>query len=50
MLRRLFITGTDTNIGKTVATRALMQAINRLGKSVVGYKPIATEYHDTLNG
>ncbi|EMQ4855332.1 ATP-dependent dethiobiotin synthetase BioD [Morganella morganii] len=50
MLRRLFITGTDTNIGKTVATRALLQAINRLGKSVVGYKPIATEYHDTLNG
>ncbi|TFT38601.1 dethiobiotin synthase, partial [Proteus mirabilis] len=28
MLTRLFVTGTDTNIGKTVVTRALLQSIN----------------------
>ena len=36
-----FITGTDTNVGKTIVTRAIMQALQKAGIQVVGYKPIA---------
>ena len=36
-----FITGTDTNVGKTWVTIALMRHFQRLGKSVVGMKPVA---------
>ena len=36
-----FITGTDTNVGKTIVTRAIMQALQKAGIKVVGYKPIA---------
>ncbi|WP_350303973.1 dethiobiotin synthase [Photorhabdus viridis] len=50
MLTRLFVTGTDTNIGKTVVTRALLQAFNRDGATAVGYKPIATEGYETEEG
>jgi dethiobiotin synthetase len=37
-----FITGTDTNAGKTWATLALMQAFQRQGKTVAGMKPVAS--------
>ncbi|CBJ81448.1 putative dethiobiotin synthetase with nucleotide triphosphate hydrolase domain [Xenorhabdus bovienii str. Jollieti] len=50
MLTRLFVTGTDTNIGKTVVTRALLQVFNREGTTAVGYKPIATEKQETPEG
>ncbi|MBD2821765.1 ATP-dependent dethiobiotin synthetase BioD [Xenorhabdus sp. 42] len=50
MLTRLFVTGTDTNIGKTVATRALLQLLNQEGINAVGYKPIATEKQETPEG
>ncbi|SFN97687.1 dethiobiotin synthase [Xenorhabdus japonica] len=50
MLTRLFVTGTDTNIGKTVVTRALLQTFNREGTTAVGYKPIATEKRETSEG
>ncbi|MDR0218740.1 MAG: AAA family ATPase [Enterobacteriaceae bacterium] len=43
MLTRLFVTGTDTNIGKTVVTRALVQIFNDEGTTTVGYKPIIKE-------
>ena len=36
-----FITGTDTNVGKTWATIALMRYFKKLGKLVVGMKPVA---------
>ncbi|WP_439328390.1 dethiobiotin synthase [Lonepinella sp. BR2357] len=36
-----FVTGTDTNVGKTVATRAIIQALQEHHVEVVGYKPIA---------
>ncbi len=42
MKQGYFITGTDTNVGKTWATIALMRYFKRLGKSVVGMKPIAS--------
>lgn len=41
MLKRFFITGTDTSVGKTVVSRALLQALASSGKSVAGYKPVA---------
>ncbi|WP_340617634.1 dethiobiotin synthase [Xenorhabdus entomophaga] len=50
MITRLFVTGTDTNIGKTVVTRALLQVFNREGSTAVGYKPIATEKRETSEG
>ena len=36
-----FVTGTDTNVGKTVVSRAIMQVLQKAGVQVVGYKPIA---------
>ena len=41
MQRGYFITGTDTDVGKTWATIALMQYFKHQGKSVVGMKPVA---------
>lgn len=37
----LFITGTDTNVGKTIVTRALLQLLSQYNIPIVGYKPIA---------
>ncbi|RLA20636.1 MAG: dethiobiotin synthase [Gammaproteobacteria bacterium] len=36
-----FITGTDTSVGKTVITVALMEWMKQQGKSVIGMKPVA---------
>ena len=36
-----FIAGTDTNVGKTYVTCLLLEALQRLGKNAVGYKPIS---------
>jgi dethiobiotin synthetase len=37
-----FITGTDTGVGKTWATLALMKVLQDKGKAVVGMKPVAS--------
>jgi len=37
----LFITGTDTGVGKTYITKLLLSALTRSGQSAVGFKPIA---------
>ena len=37
----LFIAGTDTNVGKTIVTRALLQTLAQYDVPVVPYKPIA---------
>lgn len=50
MLTRFFITGTDTSVGKTVVSRALLQALAASGKSVVGYKPVAKGSKETPEG
>lgn len=36
-----FITGTDTNVGKTFVTSLWLQALRREGVRAVGYKPVA---------
>ncbi len=37
----LFITGTDTGVGKTYITTLLLSAIARTGQTAIGFKPIA---------
>ncbi|OOF41171.1 dethiobiotin synthase [Rodentibacter rarus] len=36
-----FITGTDTDVGKTTVCRAIIQALQSRGINIVGFKPIA---------
>lgn len=45
-----FITGTDTEVGKTVASGALLQAANAAGFSTAGYKPVASGCEQTPAG
>lgn len=35
-----FVTGTDTGVGKTITSCALLHAFAKVGKSVIGMKPI----------
>jgi dethiobiotin synthetase len=42
MEKGYFITGTDTNVGKTWATVALMRYFKGQAKSVIGLKPVAS--------
>ncbi|WP_440867651.1 dethiobiotin synthase [Symbiopectobacterium purcellii] len=42
MTKRWFITGTDTEVGKTIASGALLQAAARAGYRCAGYKPVAS--------
>ena len=42
MVSSWFITGTDTEVGKTVASTALLQAAKAAGLRSVGYKPVAS--------
>jgi dethiobiotin synthetase len=46
MAQGYFVTGTDTGIGKTWTTAALMQYFKNQGKSVLGMKPIASGCHE----
>lgn len=48
--RGYFVTGTDTEIGKTVASAALIRALNRRGTRTVGMKPVASGCADTAGG
>ena len=50
MLKRLFVTGTDTEVGKTVVSRALLQKLATQGKQAVGYKPVAKSSRLTDDG
>lgn len=48
-MRKIFITGTDTNIGKTYVTVKLLQKFNRVGLKTIGLKPLATGSVNGLN-
>ena len=50
MSRGVFVTGTDTGIGKTVATVALIAALNQAGSRAVGMKPVASGCTRTTHG
>src|SRR3990172_4627853 len=38
---KLFVSGTDTGIGKTVVTCSLLRALHTRGMSAIGMKPVA---------
>ncbi len=41
MIEAFFIAGTDTDVGKTVASKAILQALAEKDIKTVGYKPVA---------
>lgn len=43
-----FITGTDTDVGKTTACRAIIQALQSRGVNIVGFKPIACSAEESV--
>ena len=49
-LNGLYVTGTDTGIGKTVASTALLQALRAGGAGAVGMKPVASGCVATADG
>jgi len=49
-MKQYFIAGTDTDVGKTFVTQALMLALIQQGKSCVGFKPIAAGCESTNEG
>ena len=46
----LFITGTDTGVGKTEITLALMEGLHSKGYAVAGMKPVASGCEKTDEG
>ncbi len=48
--RGLFVTGTDTGVGKTVISLGLMQALQDRGLSVAAMKPVASGCERTPDG
>jgi dethiobiotin synthetase len=47
LAQRIFITATNTDIGKTYATRLLLKALSEKGLRVGAFKPIETGVNDT---
>ncbi|ABR74483.1 ATP-dependent dethiobiotin synthetase BioD [Actinobacillus succinogenes] len=41
-MRTFFVTGTDTGVGKTICSRAIIQALQEMDTQIVGFKPIAS--------
>ena len=50
MARRLFVTGTDTGVGKTVVACALVRGLRELGARVAVMKPVASGATRTPQG
>ncbi|MBD2796991.1 ATP-dependent dethiobiotin synthetase BioD [Xenorhabdus sp. 18] len=50
MTNKYFLTGTDTEVGKTVVSCALLQAANQKGYLTAGYKPVASGSEVTTEG
>ncbi|HSH42298.1 MAG TPA: dethiobiotin synthase [Arenicellales bacterium] len=50
MTRGVFVTGTDTEIGKTVVSRLLVEALARAGERVAVMKPVAAGCEETGGG
>ncbi len=49
-MKRWYITGTDTEIGKTHVSCQLLQSLSQLGLSTAAFKPVASGAEDTGNG
>ncbi|MGF1774541.1 dethiobiotin synthase [Vibrio wakamikoensis] len=50
MMKALFIAGTDTEVGKTVVSKAILSAVGAQGKTTIGYKPLAAGCEKTEQG
>lgn len=50
MINAFFIAGTDTEVGKTVVSKAILQALAAKGLSTIGYKPVAAGCKETELG
>ena len=50
MARGIFVTGTDTGVGKTVVAAALLRALSAAGYRAVGMKPVAAGLDERRNG
>ncbi len=50
MIKRWFVTGTDTEVGKTVASCALLDAAAARGLTTAGYKPVASGSEQLAEG
>lgn len=50
MTRAWFVTGTDTGVGKTLVSAALLTALGRRGRRAVGMKPVASGCDATSDG
>jgi dethiobiotin synthetase len=48
--RGIFVTGTDTGVGKTLVSTALMRALKTRGMKVAGMKPVASGSEPTPAG
>lgn len=48
--RGYYVTGTDTGVGKTYASVALIHALRATGRTVAGMKPVASGCDDTPDG
>lgn len=46
----LYVTGTDTGVGKTVASAALLHALRAQGQRAIGMKPVASGCEPTAQG
>ena len=46
----VFVAGTDTGIGKTIASAALLRALRAAGRTAVGMKPVASGCAATPDG
>lgn len=49
-MQRLFVTGTDTEIGKTYVTAGLLSALSARGLRTIGLKPVASGCTHTEQG
>ena len=46
----IYVTGTDTGVGKTIASAALLHALRARGLHAVGMKPVASGCSSTVDG
>ena len=50
MIDAFFVAGTDTDVGKTVSSKAILDALNMKGLSTAAYKPVAAGSEDKGEG
>ena len=50
MIDAFFIAGTDTDVGKTVASKAILNALALKDLKTIGYKPVAAGSEKTSEG